>query len=255
MSSEVDVVVSLGSIAVALGISYSVYWAFSIRSALARSLYRHQALGIGLVGIFGEFSILVAALLFVYDLGSILKGVVTPLFLASGLTVVGFELALFYWIDSSILAARRSDPLLRDTFGWRRLRFLTWILLIVLGIASVALPQSVFQGDFSSTGVLLGYLPVFVVVLSGAVVLPIAARRSGDATLRKHLAWFALFVAGIFLSNTPNAVQGLSSGQGDLLAPSALSLGLQYLIGLGASYFIYRSVRSLAPLNKLSLSD
>ncbi len=244
----------IGSIAITLSISYSAYWAFSIRKALASSLYRRQALGIGLVAFFGELSFVALALVAAYDLNSLLKGLVPPSFQAYGLMVIAFEVALFYWIDSSILAARRSDPLLRDTFSWRRLRPLFWILFLGLEITSIVLPESAFtSGGLSSTAILLVYLPFIIPVVSGVVILPIAARRSGDATLRRHLIWFAFFVAGVFLSGLPNFLE-LSTTQGFSPA-NAFPLSLTYLISLIASYFIYRSVKSLAPLNKIPLSD
>jgi hypothetical protein len=38
-------------------------------------------------------------------------------------------------------------------------------------------------------------LPIYVAAISGAVVMPIAARRLEDPTLHKNLEWFFLFVA------------------------------------------------------------
>ncbi len=249
----------LGSIAITFGISYSAYWAFNIRNALASSLYRNQALGIGLIAFFGELTFLVLALVFAYDPNSLLKGMVTPLFQLYAVIAVAFELALFYWIDSSILAARRSDPLLRDTFGWRRLRPLFWILLVGLEIFSFVFPGSPLRNGLSSgpssAGIVLAYSPLLVILVTGVLILPVAARRSGDGTLRRHLIWFALFVAGVFLSSAPNLIQLVSVGQGFSFVPSALPFSFTYLISLIASYFMYRSVKSLAPLNKLSLSE
>ena len=38
-------------------------------------------------------------------------------------------------------------------------------------------------------------LPIYVAAVSGAVVMPIAAKRSKDQTLRRNLEWFFVFIA------------------------------------------------------------
>ena len=184
-----------------------------------------------------------------YDAQSLLASKQTPLLVAGFLTNVAFALVLFYWIDSSILVARRTDPLLRDTFAWRRLRFVFWALLLALLALSFAPINSVFQGIFSSNGTLFGYFLFFVVVISGSIILPIAAFRSKDTTLRRHLMWFGYFVGGVFFSSLPFLVQP------GTIVPDPLPVSLTYLVAMFSAYCIYRSVRSLAPLNRLSLVE
>ncbi|HZW54889.1 MAG TPA: hypothetical protein VFF30_01220 [Nitrososphaerales archaeon] len=103
---------------------YAAYWAFSARQALAVRLYRNQSLGIGLI-----------VLAFWASLGSGFTPGSAPLQLRVALIQVSFILAvivLFYWIDASLLASRRSDPLLRDTFRWSNLRIPFWIANIIM---------------------------------------------------------------------------------------------------------------------------
>src|SRR5208282_2621530 len=86
--------------------SYAAYWAFSIRHALAVRLYRRQAFGIGFI-----------ILAIWFTMGAFVLVPSTNLKLYTALTDPSFYflfIVLFYWIDASVLATRRSDPLLRD---------------------------------------------------------------------------------------------------------------------------------------------
>src|SRR5579862_5646250 len=81
--------------------AHSAFWALNIRRALAVPLYRNQALGL-------EFVILEAGFLSTFILFFGDNQLFIPI-----VWVVDF--GVFYWINASMLAARRTDPLLRDT--------------------------------------------------------------------------------------------------------------------------------------------
>ena len=159
--------------------AYPAYWAFDIRRALRIRLYRSQALGIGLVCV-------------AYVAGA---------FDSTGTAYGIFILVVLYWIDASFRAARRSDPLLRDSLHWSKLRIVFWILTggaIVAQTTGYFLGYSDFVPTSNSLGGLLLVLPFFLVPASGVALGTVVARRSGDSNLRKHLAWFALFVFAQF---------------------------------------------------------
>jgi hypothetical protein len=218
-----------------LGIfGYTIFWAFNIRRVQNVELYRRQALGMGFVAfawilIFFDFIIL----------GT--NGLFSPFSLFFGLVMA----MLFYWIDVSVLAGRKSDPLLRDTLHWQNLRRYLWVLLIVTIVIAVSLSsyyefvahtQPQFLTNFP-LGLVSGisYLPAVIPVYSGIIALPIITFRSRDRFLRRSLSWFVGFVAIIGLLGA-----GLSN-YGDLIFP-ALAF---------SAYFLYRSVMSLVPMKHL----
>ena len=112
---------------------YAAYWAFGIRRALAVNIYRSQALGIGLVAV--SFAILVFE--------SVIRVFIIPLtqhysFISLVILFIVF-LVLFYWIDATMISARRSDPLLRDSLHWSKLRILPWIVIVAWVIIDIFL--------------------------------------------------------------------------------------------------------------------
>ncbi len=237
-------------------LAYPAYWALNIRHALAVRLYRRQALGIGLVSITYGLLFVLFTIVNVLPPGSC--SVPSSLFCASlglvqpPLTDFVF-LTTFYWVDSSVLAGRRSDPLLRDTFGWGKIRLIVWGGLLFSAVLLIIFSYS--SGYQISPPILV--LPVLLVVVfvplvSGSVLLPVVARRSGDSSLRKHLQSFALFLATLVVLTV--LFQFFSASAPTGLALLGLSLVGDMILLVGA-YFLYLSARSLAPLNRLSLSS
>lgn len=106
------------------------YWAFKFRQILPVRIYRNQALGIGLVA-FGWILIFIDNILF--------NGEIFTAYIPFFIINVSVLILLFYFIDASILAGRRSDPLLRDTLHWRKLRIVLWILNFLVGAVIIAL--------------------------------------------------------------------------------------------------------------------
>jgi hypothetical protein len=226
--SDAGLIDAAGSAGAALLVLYAAFWAFSVWRRLSVRLFRNQAFGMGIVAV--GFALL--------DLDHS-----TPLI--TGADTVGPELrfihfivfaVLFYWVDASILAARRTDPLLRDVFHWRYLRYLFWILLVASIVVTIlAQSQILFVGS------------LFLVALSGAVLLPVAASRSGDASLRRQLKWFGAFSLLTFMIIILRGVLGYN----EIVYFVVATLGLTYT----ANYSLYRSAKSLVPLNKLSEAE
>jgi hypothetical protein len=197
---------------------YPAIWAFSIRSALAVRVYRNQAFAVGLF----------------------------PLGLYLGLVVGALGLSLsvvfaFYLVDSSALAGRRSDPLLRDTLHWRSVRAPLWVLLVLLNSGQVA--DLLVRGEYfvsrtpNDLVANVNFLLVIVILLLGVPLLAAVAKRSMDPALRRNLAWFGLALLMTFVS--PVLAGDVPGGWGALVGFSLLG------------FFLYKSARSLAPLNAL----
>lgn len=209
---------------------YAAFWGFSIWRRLSVGLYRNQAFGISIVAV--SFALL--------DLDQF-----TPVFpgtyaIPSEFFIIVYlvDVVLFYWIDASILAAKRTDPLLRDTLHWRQLRLVIWAILLVSVVVSI-LAQAHF----------LAFTSLLLVAISGAVSLPVAASRSGDESMRRQLKWFGLFALLLLTIGIIAAASGASGVENVYSTVAMLS------IIYAADYCLYKSAKSLVPLNKLSLSD
>ena len=204
---------------------YSSYWAFIIRRASAVPLYRNQALGLFLIAAFqGAVGLAFALTGGAGNLVIVFLDAMTNIF-------------VFYWIDVSLSVARRSDPLLRDTFRWSTLRKVIW----PLNIAGLLLVPFVFP---------LVFIQAFLIYAIGALLVSWAGRRSGDSTIRKHLKWFGSYAAFtvIFFVALSLVVTGIVS------TDSALGLASFFVlfgVTLGGGYSLYRSATSLVPMRSL----
>jgi len=248
MASSGDLFADIGILATLAISVYAAYWAFSIRRAMAIGVYRRQALGIGLVSL-------------VFPLGFYLgtEGIL-PINLGEAFFLEGYAsfATLLYWIDASALAARRTDPLLRDTLHWTKVRIWIWALnlgvifaylLVVLyaNAAGIASNNVVPTWALATVAVTI-FLTIFIdgafPPILGAILLTIAARRSGDMALRANLRWFGLFGLFAFVATIASIFSYPEHHSGiGLLTYAGLLVG---------GYFLYRSARSLAPLNRLS---
>jgi hypothetical protein len=221
-------VVYVSYIAVELLWVYAIYWAFSIRHLLSAKLFRNQALGIGLVAL-----VWLAFNAAFYIENNFLEKTLLSLAV----------LVTFYWVDSSILASRKSDPLYRNIIHWSRLRLALWPALIIF----VAILFPFWQLVNTANSMLGRTAPLFPVLVlfalgfellaSGTIFLLAAAVRSKDRTLRRHLFWFGLFVMCFFGSIILWGLTGL--------------VVFNVLAYLGGSYCVYRSAKSLAPINEI----
>ena len=248
MTSLFDSLNLLGITIDSLVLSYTTFWALNVRKALAIRPYRHQALGIALI----------ASTLALNDIGSTVAGY---LIYHNPLNAIGqgglgfffvFLVVLFYWIDSSAVAARRSDLLGRDILYWSKLRVVLWILVLPA-------PLLVIPVDIYSLFTVGGYLPggppawslvilvpgIIIPPVSALVILPVILRRTTDPALRRHLKWFVLFVA-VFL-----VLHQFFGNQPD----QTVALFYVYLGSIVGGYCLYKSVLSLTPRRPVSLED
>jgi hypothetical protein len=227
-----NVVILLAAIFVALYV-YASYWAFKIRRVLVVKIYRNQALGIGVVAlgwILNLFNNIV------FNAGIITAYI--PFFIINNAILI----LLFYFIDASVLAGRRSDPLLRDTLHWQKLRILLWILNFAVA-AIIDLVVIYFQITTGNEPQFLlvygGFLIVYLMEPVSLVALAVTAVRSKDKLLHAQVAWFGAFLAAelviVDISRVANSNVGLVIG---------LLLG---------GYCLFRSAKSLVPLNKLEV--
>lgn len=230
---------SVVNVGVGILLAYPAYWALDIRHASAVRLYRSQALGIGLV------SIAIGLLFVLFSASDLLPpspSLVSTFIILYNLGAVFVLVTTFYWVDGSVLAGRRSDPLLRDTLSWGRIRRLVWGTLILFSALLIILSFSIGPGP--SLVFLVGTVVFAVPLVSGSILLPVVARRSGDPLLRKQLRYFALFLFSLMAQLLFYNIFGH-------FIPTRLGLSVGALILVAASYFLYRSARSLAPLNRI----
>jgi hypothetical protein len=243
MPSEIATIAAVLTVIVGAAFSYGAYWAFTIRKALVSEIYRRQALWVGGVGLyFAAVSVFVAFIAASDITGSFLNLV------AASFIVVGF-IVCFDWVDSTIRVARRSDPLLRDTIHWSKLRYFIGIAGGV-GLFFNIVFNVVFTSSFYSnpgSPPVVGYIGI--VLFLGSIGLLLSGRRSGDMTLRRHLRWFG---AGAILLWFSGQVGAPWAGVTNL--PIVVPAVTYSLFGV-AAYSLYKSAKSLVPLGHFSLTD
>ncbi len=246
MLSNISTVSIILSIAVATLFSYGAYWALTIRKVLMTHLYRRQALWVGGVATyFVAQSAFIASAIF-YNATGFYVNLLAAAFIAIGFGVI------FVWIDSTILVARRSDPLLRDTLRWSKLRYFIGFASTV-GLFFNVLLNVVFTNSSDPSYILLGYPPLLgyigTILFLGAIALLLSAKRSGDMTLRRHLKWFGSSAALLWVTGQAGSPWARATG-GSILVPI-----VTYSLFAIAAYCLYRSAKSLVPLGRLSLAD
>lgn len=206
---------------------YAAYWAFDIRKALSTNLFRNQALGMGLVAI----GWLLVNTVFNFTPTNPTETVQALAQLSAPVTALAFS---FYWVDTSIFAAQRTDPLQRKTMRWREVRWLVWPsfgLLIALGLLAV-LPSFLIVALFLIVATVLG------AAFANSVL------RSKDRTLKRHLEWFGLSFVGLAVTLLVTAFIVTSLG-------GIVSDATETPAFIVFAYFIYRSAKSLAPLERM----
>lgn len=243
VSSLLDALTAAVTAFTVLIIGYAGYWALDIRQALRTPLYKNHALALAVVA--AAFGVLDAEAALVDS--SIL--VVPTIFLTLFTTFI----FMFYFIDSAMLSARRADPLLRDTARWTMLRKPLWIGMIVT--IAFAIGSSV-AGYSGYGGIFL--VPFILVAISGGAFLPRATRRSKDMSFNRHLKWFGIFAVLVIvwliavLFGTFQAMNPVTLFNSPLTPTGSYVLDLADTLGLvGAGYCLYKSAKSLAPLNRI----
>ena len=246
----------LGYLGSMLAFVYAAYWAFNIRRALAVHIYRNQALGVGLLSL---IILLIVLPLPSPQPGS--NGIFGSILYEIGFILVNSVLWLgaIYFVDASVLASRRSDPLLRDTLHWSKVRYVLWVLqifnvsVILLSLAYSAITGNTFfanevaqgnSGQFTSLPALCDNLAWFLALLSPIVFVPVAIRAK-DPNLRKHFEWLAV-LAGVIV------IVLITSGNSPISLTPAENLLSSMASFLAMGYCLYKSARVLVPLNRIS---
>jgi hypothetical protein len=215
---------------------YAMYWSFDIRHGLSSKIYRNQALGMALIALvlaLFDFLVLMAGL----DLNPVLN-------VTLGQGIIGTSLGslvvvvLAYWIDVSIRATQRSDPLLRDPLQWKYVRWILWGMVFVFEIINelfyIFLPRSAISPSAVFSGG--GGVTILIAIFSGIVYIPLSLRVSPDKIIRSHFLWFVLFLISVFVGFF--AINRLAVHFGTALAV------------LFGSYCVYRSARALGRLEQ-----
>lgn len=223
--------------------AYIIFSSLQVRKALAVGPHRRQALGVGIV----------AGVLILDQLAfSFPQAASGPWAVANLAAFVVVSLGLLYWVDSSILAARRSDPLDRDTLHWGALRQVIWVVSVssILGIVALSLvfpPSNAAKPPFLVGSLLsaFGLFPIYSAGLGAVVVMPIAARRCRDPVFRRHLVWFFVWFAIQFV--VAGAVGQFFESNSRATAMSSVIDGIGLLLGF---FPLYWSSRTLVPIYK-----
>ena len=143
-------------------------------------------------------------------------------------------------------AARRSDPLLRDTLLWSKIRIPLWaivlftlgLIMAVVGYAAITNNTDVLNGinDGTYGNAFFNFdfnylinLPFIGVVLIAAA----AYRAKWDATLRRHFLWLAFGLALYFILFNFNIP------------------GTFAILFLGVGFALYMAAHSLAPVGRM----
>jgi hypothetical protein len=236
-------------------LAIAAYWAFVLKGALRNRFSRSQALWLGIVCIF------------------FIPLLPTPtstnpfIQLVIGIFYVGaLPLVLLAWIDGTVRAARRSDPLFRDTLGWSKLRFVAWgatlvVIALYFGLLVSEMVTKAPVGILVGALIVVAYLPAF---LEGAPALLLAARRSKSEPRRTNLKWLGLFALFLLLAIITDL--SLALGLAGEAFPSGFFYFLAYhgiyavgynifqILFIIADYCLYRNARSLAPFTRISFT-
>jgi hypothetical protein len=221
---------------------YAAYWAFAIRRALVGPIYRSHALWLGALGV------MVAAAMFISYSGNAIQ------LFAVGTYISVLFAVVFAFVDSTVRVARRSDPLLRSILRWEELRIALWAAFVPLVLVNTI---PILNPSFANSPVEyflvngVWYALTLVIFFFAAAALVTGARRSRDPFLRASLKWLglllSLFVVRILVAAVETTVLGISLSDASYSYPA---LPTAAVVILGA-YGLYKSARSLAPVNRL----
>jgi len=227
---------ALGTLVIGL-YAYGAVWAFRIRRALMSPLFKDRARWVGIAAL--TFAILVSSNLLIrflvpdnFYFGFLLYCIVD----AAGIVTLA-------WIDTTIKLARRSDPLNRNTFLWKQLRYFVWFFTFVTTFGSLFSVIYNHVNYFNAQG---GNGGAFIAgsfgwVFLGFLALYLSFRRSKDPILREHLKWLGLFLFLLLIIDT-------------VLSRDLVPFRIADLILLAVdAYFLYCAVKSLAPLSRTPL--
>lgn len=231
MLSTLDIATFIILTVFAIAYGYVGYTAIAISRTLSSRVYRNQALGLVVI------ATLTVELAIVAVISNSFTASLTGIAYAFSLLGIWFAIFIgfYYYIDASIVAARPTDPLFRDTLHWTRARLAFWAYNIGAAIVfPIAAADNVY--NYASGGLPAFFqaeIPFLIIIFSGAVVLPIAIRKSKDRVLKKQLTWFFVWFVLFLLS---------------LISSAPLLIAL--VVSLAGAYPLHRSATSLVPLYK-----
>lgn len=251
MLSSFDIANIIGAVASSAIFGCAIYIALGIRRTFSVALYRSQALGVALI----------ALIILANNLSNVILSYFPPnipsdfLFTnlgSIGLTTFALWFPIFYyWIDYSVLAARKSS--IRDILHWQRVRVFLGPLIYVSSVILVGF--SIFGNGFSypafvaaSEGVPPIYVGIAAIILFiglrllGIIVLPISAWQTKDPLLRRQIYWLGLFLVLNFVGGA------IFGAIGDLFE----ALLVYYVFLSVQAYALYRSAKSLVPMYSFS---
>jgi hypothetical protein len=229
---------------------YAIYWSLDIRQGLSSRIYRNQALGMGLIALIialFDFLVFMDGL----DISPILNVTLGVGDIGTGLGAL-VVVAISYWVDISIRATQRSDPLLRDPLQWKYVRWFLWVMVLVFEVVAETLtiffPNSTIANSILKTGG--GGATIALAILCGIVYIPLSLRLSPDKSIRPHFTWFILFlvsiIVGFFFINSVAYIDCTSCYS------TGFGTGLAILFG---SYCIYRSAKALGRLQQRPIPE
>jgi hypothetical protein len=234
MSSSIEfaIAVLFSEIIPAAILLYAAYWSFQIRQALAGPIYRSHALWLGVVSILAALSTFLTY--------SSNFAVLVVLVIFYNVTFV----VLFAFFDSTVKVARRSDPLLRDILKWKELRIVGWAgvgLIIVFNFLSLA--NAVY-------GNVVTYL-IVIPLAAGCPAIIVGGRRSRDPLLRNNLKWLGLALLDLLVLELVTSLEAFYGWSVNKTYYSYYALIIA-VFWISGAYAVYKSARSLAPVNRLS---
>ena len=232
MSSSIDLgflVVAAEFLVIVYFAARAGYMALTVRNALFVKLYRNQGLSISIAAVATCLLTLVGLVISPASASNQTAPTSGPGQVLGPLVLFGLYLALFYTVDTFARVARRSDPLLRDTLHWNKVRGVVWALDL-LAIAYV-----VAFGIVTSQETMVFIFPIVIPLVSGVLLISANLRRTRDPALRRHLTWlgpfFLLSFVAFFIAFGSAPLSGLA--------------------WIAAAFCLYKSARSLVPLNRM----
>jgi hypothetical protein len=238
MISTLEILLLLIGTATVLALTYSSFWAFSIRKALYEKTYRQRALW---TSIFATYSALEVALIiyFPYIAGSLAINIAF-LILGSALLLI-----LTAWTSSTIKVVISLDPFHKNRMKWLQTKNLVWLISAIIVAINIA-PALQLLGylnygpnmTFLNTLQLTLFVALFLYLISVALAYhSVIHDKLMKAYLESFLFLLIILMLNIVLSPI-SATLGLFIGQFEL-TDSLLIL---------SAFFLYRMSKSLIPV-------
>lgn len=227
---SIDILTIIGTLVplIAAGICLLVtIEAVEIGRALVSQVFRRRAFWIATVGVF------ILSVLVVGEVPFLASSAVSFILFLALIAVV------FAFVDSTVLAAIETDFFHRNTLHWKQLRWPSYA--IVLGLFPSILVYIVFGSSTNPPAWVSDQISAVgagtaVVILYSVVALAVAARRTPNKTMKRHVRLLGFAVA-CFAIAVANAF--------------TLSLDLYAIPAVVAALFLYRATMTLSPIGRI----